>query len=175
MTEPSQHLSLDEIDAVRSGEGTDADAAHVASCSECQAVVADLHAIALELRRSQAAIEIPAAVNHRILWLARKQAATIKRGARSRLTPTRWAVAATLLLAIGAAGLWRWVAPQPVEVTSNDFDGNGRVDILDAFALARALKDQTARGDRWDLDHDGRIDDRDVELIARAAVALGNS
>lgn len=172
MTDSSNHPTLDRLDAVRTGEGTADDTAHVASCSLCQAILSDLRAIALDLRRSQPDIEIPAAVDQRVLWLARKQAALIKRG---RVPATRWAIAASLLLAVGAAALWQWMATPPTAIARRDVDGNGRVDILDAFALARTLKAESTANNRWDVDADGNVDTRDVDLIAHAAVALGNS
>jgi hypothetical protein len=63
-----------------------------------------------------------------------------------------------------------------------DIDGNGRVDILDAFRLARYIE---ARGPmdtmpsgaaelKWDLNGDGRVDKDDVDLVAFAAVHLGS-
>jgi hypothetical protein len=61
-----------------------------------------------------------------------------------------------------------------------DVDHNGRVDILDAFRLARNIE---ARGPAtptrsgaaelgWDLNSDGRLDKDDVDLVAFAAVRL---
>ncbi len=55
---------------------------------------------------------------------------------------------------------------------SRDIDGNGRVDILDALALARSIKDGRV-GDRlWDFNGDGAIDRQDVDAVARSAVRL---
>jgi hypothetical protein len=55
---------------------------------------------------------------------------------------------------------------------AEDVDGSGRVDILDAFALARAL----AHGDRpkpaLDFTHDGRVDRADVDHVAQIAVRI---
>lgn len=53
----------------------------------------------------------------------------------------------------------------------NDVDANGVVNILDAFALARQLDDNTA-GTNWDQNQDGRTDVADVDLIAMNAVML---
>ena len=53
-----------------------------------------------------------------------------------------------------------------------DVDGNGRVDILDAFALTRMLESGTTPDRRLDLTGDGMVDRRDVQVIARRAVAL---
>ena len=63
-----------------------------------------------------------------------------------------------------------------------DIDGNGRVDILDAFRLARHIEARgpadPTRSDAaelgWDLNGDGRVDQGDVDLVAFAAVRLGS-
>jgi hypothetical protein len=52
-----------------------------------------------------------------------------------------------------------------------DVNQDGRVDILDAFELARALKRGETAG-RWDLNGDGVVDERDVTVIAARAVKL---
>jgi hypothetical protein len=54
-----------------------------------------------------------------------------------------------------------------------DIDGNGRVDILDAFRLARYIEARGPMDTRWDLNGDGRVDQDDVDLVAFAAVHLG--
>jgi len=61
-----------------------------------------------------------------------------------------------------------------------DIDGNGRVDILDAFRLARSIEVRGpaaptrsgAAETQWDLNGDGRVDKDDVDLVAFAAVRL---
>ena len=63
-------------------------------------------------------------------------------------------------------------AQQPL-AAYEDFDGNGRVDILDAFALARLVETSAAVADDWDLTGDGAVDGQDVDVIAFAAVSLG--
>jgi hypothetical protein len=54
-----------------------------------------------------------------------------------------------------------------------DVDANGRVDILDAFRLARSIEARDPVAPQWDLNGDGRIDQDDVDLVASAAVRLG--
>lgn len=61
-------------------------------------------------------------------------------------------------------------APSPVEELSGDVDLNGRVDILDAFAMARDLRD--GRSGVRDINNDGRFDQLDIDLVAREAVKL---
>ena len=53
----------------------------------------------------------------------------------------------------------------------SDLDHNGRVDILDAFHLARQLDADIAPA-AGDINSDGRIDRADVEAIAMKAVTL---
>ncbi len=53
-----------------------------------------------------------------------------------------------------------------------DIDGNGRVDILDALALARSIKDNRATEQMWDFNGDGLIDRKDVDTVAQSAVRL---
>ena len=53
-----------------------------------------------------------------------------------------------------------------------DIDGNGRVDILDALALARNIKDNRVAEQPWDFNGDGLIDRKDVDTVAQSAVRL---
>ena len=55
-------------------------------------------------------------------------------------------------------------------------DGNGRIDILDAFTVARALADKGRTGPlpaAWDVNGDGVVDQKDVDWLANAAVRVG--
>ena len=53
-----------------------------------------------------------------------------------------------------------------------DLDGNGRVDILDAFQLAKQIESHGLADSKWDINGDGRIDREDVDAVAFAAVRL---
>lgn len=61
---------------------------------------------------------------------------------------------------------------RPHTLAITDVNGDGRVDILDAFALARRLKGGAALDGRLDLNHDGRVDEQDVRALAAEAVRL---
>ena len=64
--------------------------------------------------------------------------------------------------------------PRVVRVTSPlDVDRSGRVDIVDAYLVARRLKSMQAPDPKWDFNGDGRIDGADVDFIATRAVRLG--
>ena len=108
-----------------------------------------------------------------------KQALRHKMNRRAWETRIFLAVAAMLL--IGAL-LWSVLyEPRPRPASSNpiavvgqfsaDLDGNGRVDIFDAFLVARALRDGQTKSD-WDVNRDGVVDSRDVVLLSRLAVQL---
>jgi len=59
----------------------------------------------------------------------------------------------------------------PEYVAKRDIDGNGRVDILDAYTLSRMIEDSTA-GISKDQNNDNILDDNDVNLVAETAVTL---
>jgi Dockerin type I domain len=121
---------------------------------------------------------VPAVVNARVLNDA---AATYARQARHRRR-LRWvgagaaAAAAVVIVALILPHRAGVVGPQPRYSLRGDLDGNGRVDILDAFSLARELRDaggKPLRGDRLrDVNGDGAIDQKDVDLLARMAVQV---
>ncbi len=102
-------------------------------------------------------------VDRRIEMAARLHFGQVHRLTRfHRLTPFA-AAAAAIMLAV----LWMHSPSAP-----EDIDGNGRVNILDAFTLARHLDSTAALQSRWDVTGDGRVDDADVDAIAVAAVRL---
>jgi len=57
-------------------------------------------------------------------------------------------------------------------VAQTDIDQNGRVDILDAFKLARHIESAEGTEARWDINGDGMVDRKDVDSVAFAAVRL---
>jgi len=58
------------------------------------------------------------------------------------------------------------------EARAVDIDENGRVDILDAFKLARYVESAERTEKKWDINGDGIINSNDVDLVALAAVRL---
>ena len=83
------------------------------------------------------------------------------------------AVAAALALGLGLAFLFRPERGIAPTVVREDIDHSGRVDILDAFALARRLKIGAASaGAEDDVNGDGVFDQRDIDRVAARAVKL---
>jgi len=105
-----------------------------------------------------------------------------------------WRVAAAAAVIIFAFSLNLTQEPGPTTSQSNlveaqaiDIDRNGRVDILDAFKLARHIESadrtktnlspvsstgQALREQGWDINGDGLVDRNDVDLVALSAVRL---
>lgn len=117
---------------------------------------------------------IPPAVDEAVLARARRE---MVRRRRRRLV-LRWALppaaaAALILWFVGSPFIAPDVGPRSMEVASTqDIDGNGRVDILDALALARSIQTDRTADQPWDFNGDGVIDHHDVDTVAQAAVSL---
>lgn len=175
------HLDLLTLDALRAGDPpTAAQRAHLAWCASCQATLADLEALATALRRPAPESDVPADRDAAVLALARARAAVAARQAdhrRQRIgLARRWAAAAVLVLAVGGLLLAQRrsapmsplaAAPAPraaLSAARADLDGDGRVTVLDAFALARAVTRGTPRL--------GDADRHDVDTILAMAVAI---
>jgi hypothetical protein len=123
---------------------------------------------------------IPACVDRAVAEAARRHLACPQR----RPWLVRWAVPATAAAAI-LVGLSLWwlntdgrtaqeARPAAVAVSPSqaDVDRNGKVNILDAFTLARHIESRQPVNQLWDLNGDGLVDRRDVDTIAMAAVRL---
>lgn len=171
------HLDPLELDALRAGEpATGAQRAHLAWCEPCRAGLTELHALAAVLRDATEPISVPADRDRAILALAERAARASRRPAPGRVaTASRWAAAAMLVVAVGAVILMQRqradheLAAAPAQRTAltaaqADLDGDGRVTVLDAYALARAVTRGTPQV--------GDADRHDVDLILAMAVSI---
>ncbi len=90
-----------------------------------------------------------------------------------------WRIAAAAAVIIFAFSLNLTQKPGPatnqsflVGARAVDIDRNGRVDILDAFKLARYVESAERTEKKWDVNGDGLVNSNDVDLVASAAVRL---
>jgi hypothetical protein len=58
------------------------------------------------------------------------------------------------------------------QLSIQDIDGNGVVDIRDALCLARKVDSHVELERRWDINHDGIINRADADSVAMVAVNL---
>jgi hypothetical protein len=149
------HLDLLTIDAVRAGEGSSDERDHAARCGECRALLEGFSRLADRLTPPR--LEVPAAVKGELMALARPRRAW------------RPLVAAAAVL-IGISGVWLAIGHRPA--IPGDVDHNGRVDIIDAYALAVQLRSGLKPDPAFDVNGDGKVDERDVEEIARRSVEI---
>ena len=95
-------------------------------------------------------VEIPSDIDQAILAMGRQHAAT-----RRRFRYWRSSIAASAAAAVLFAWLLWPHAPSQRREIAMDLDHSGRVDILDAYLLARQL---SAAKPELDVNHDGRVD-----------------
>jgi hypothetical protein len=131
----------------------------------------------------QGLFEPPGAVPPRVDRAILEQAHRRLAKPRPLVIRLRWAAGVAAAAAVVAIGVALFspqsISPGLAEGRA-DVDSNGRVDILDAFRLARHIEsigpaDPTRSGAtemKWDLNGDGRVDKDDVDLVAFAAVRL---
>ena len=127
-------------------------------------------------------VGVPSAIDEAILADARRQLTIARPGiARRRWKVLSIAGLSSSLAAAAVVLMFRAGVPNPTldaqqplsaaQLRDGDVDGNGRVDILDAFAVARQLQQGTAIA-AVDADGDGRTTQADVDLLAQRAVML---
>jgi len=118
---------------------------------------------------------VPPALDELVLRKAREHLQEFERPQFGRKPWVSWAaMAACLALAF-------WLGERLIRSTGHDafapedINRDGRVDILDAFALARRIETGGTADLRWDINGDGRVDRADVNAIAARAVSLAQA
>lgn len=121
-------------------------------------------------------VSVPPEVDEKIAALADRHCEAVRARRRIRRWGQLGVAAAVLFLVV-----WIYEAAEgpkvppasPVPIAGvRDIDRSGRVDILDAFALARHIEGGRGIDPKWDVNHDGVIDQADVDAVAMAAVRL---
>lgn len=121
-----------------------------------------------------ASVSVPTEVDRAIL---NKAAQKLKRP-RSHIRILRWigpvAAAAAIIIFVSLPKLQKARISQMKSVAqiSTDIDNNGRVDILDAFKLAKLIQSEISVDKKWDINGDGLVDEGDVDKVALVAVSL---
>lgn len=213
--------SPERIEALRTGEGDAADAAHLEKCDRCRETAKELERLSAILRKARREIEPPPLEKEMAIFEAFRDEHAAPAGGKGGRQERRYrwmgpaaAVAAAMIIALSLSTWWkdsageggvvvaareeppRSGAERPAEASrtvnakreassdvsarpssyarvAGDVTGDGRIDILDAFRLALAMKGGGKTDPAWDADGDGRVDTADVERLARLAVNLG--
>ncbi len=113
---------------------------------------------------------VPPTMDEAILKAARAQLRPAARSNTLRWPP--WLLWPAL---VGTCAVIALVARMlgPTQFAREDLNRDGKIDILDSFALARELKNGGSLPAYRDVNGDGVVDERDVTSIASQAVALG--
>jgi len=114
---------------------------------------------------------IPSRVDDAILAAAREHLARVAQSRRVVQFPRWLAAAALVALAAVLASLLLSVRHSPV-MAREDINHDGRVDVLDAFALARRLQQGAATDRLFDINGDGVVNQKDIDAITTRAVKL---
>lgn len=116
---------------------------------------------------------VPGEVDRAVLDAARRKLVKPRRRRFVKWGSWIGTAAAIVLLVFMVNGPWD--KGQGIQESANvagDIDGNGRVDVLDAFKLAKSVESPGAADARWDVNGDGTVDSADVDEIAYFAVRL---
>ena len=128
----------------------------------------------------QPQLGVPPEVDRAVMDRAHKHFAPLQSGKGKRLRiHWGWRIAAAAAVVILAFSLDLTKQTGPAtdrfslsETQATDIDRNGRVDILDAFKLAKHIESTGPAETEWDINGDGLIDRSDVDVVAFAAVRL---
>jgi hypothetical protein len=119
---------------------------------------------------------VPPTADEALLRAARRHLAPPQepRVRRFILVPWLAAAAALILLFAVMPQFLRKPAPTPTAsgFAREDVNHDGKVDILDAFALSRQLKAGSKPSSQADINGDGVVDERDVTVLTVRAVSL---
>ena len=168
------HPDLLALDALRAGEGSSEDRAHVAACDSCRTALSELERIAGAVQAgSGQSPEVPVEVDRAILALARVELSRIRRRQPARLW--RWGAAAAAACILAGVATFLALPHRPgQEIAHVDLPGRpgATVDIVDAYQLAVALRSREPVDRAWDWNRDGLVDGKDVDAIAIESVSL---
>jgi hypothetical protein len=117
---------------------------------------------------------IPAEVDARVRSDAREHLRPSPPTFSSRLLLfPRWLAAAAAIV-VAALVMWAPVESRKRDASRQvDLNGDGQVDILDSYQLARRLQQGEKLSSSLDLNGDGLVDAKDLEALTARVVQLG--
>ncbi len=121
----------------------------------------------------------PSQIDQTILHRAEQHLHPLGRS-RTNTKLLRWSGVAVAIAACLMIMFWMNISdtakqiqpPNMIAVNPKDINNNGKVDIMDAFTLAKAIENNKTPQATWDINKDHKINQQDVDAIALAAVQL---
>jgi hypothetical protein len=121
-------------------------------------------------------IFVPGSIDQAVLKASRNQLQRTQHPKRILFPWRIWAAATMVMLALILAVHFAVVKSrhtrQTAQFAPEDINRDGQVDILDALLLAQELRTGHSRTAGLDLNGDGVVDEKDVEVVAARAVRL---
>ncbi|MEM7249538.1 MAG: hypothetical protein AAF533_29795 [Acidobacteriota bacterium] len=184
-SEPTAHPDEAALEAHRTGEGSADVARHLEGCAACLQRLELLETLEAELGHGAPLVSIPTERDEALRSLLTQGAADLRRRRRGRVL-TSWVLpaAACLLVGVGLVSLrerrqHETASEAPAMMASTTLDrrdltGDGSVDVLDAFALARWVESGRRLDPAWDFTGDQVVDRRDADALVRDVVRLSS-
>jgi hypothetical protein len=114
---------------------------------------------------------VPMFVDASVLGKAQRFLAQIRELRSVIRLPQALAIAAAVALAV-LVGSLLFSSKRPASMAREDVNADGRVDVLDAFALARQLQQGAVLDRQFDFNGDGVVNQRDIDAVANQAVKV---
>lgn len=187
------NLSIEDYRAFRRGEKHDT--SHMTS-SDSQAIeeVEQISKLFRDVKPNRS--DILESIDHVVLSHIRQKSREIRR--ERKLVPLfsryKWAAAGVMTVLVSVASFHLVLKMEkptedflkdnatqileektkiiPAQI-AKDIDGNGRVNIIDAYIMDRRLMSGVAMPKKMDLNGDGNIDHEDINTIVKTAVSSG--
>jgi hypothetical protein len=115
---------------------------------------------------------VPPRVDAFVLGKARRFLRQV-RALRPVIRFPQWLTAAAVVVLCAVAGSIWLPSKRPGSLAREDVNHDGRVDVLDAFALARQLHRGAVADRQLDFNGDGVVDKKDIDAVAARAVRVG--
>jgi hypothetical protein len=114
---------------------------------------------------------VPPQVDASVLGKARRYLAKM-RGLRPVIRFPQWLAAAAVVALAALIGSLLFPSKLRTSLAREDINRDGRVDVLDAFALARQLQRGAITDQKFDFNADGVVDQKDIDAVAARAVKV---
>ena len=114
---------------------------------------------------------IPPQVDASVLGKARRYLKNM-RGLRPVIRVPQFLAAAAVVALAALIGSLLFPSIRPAPLAREAINRDGRVNVLDAFALARQLQRGAITDQKFDFNADGVVDQKDIDAVAARAVKV---